>query len=147
MVSDIFRRQLTSNAWASKPVFDPLTMRLLFRLFLCPDHGQYSPQDSAPVFLFFSRQSKNPSYHPAAHSTQQYQFHHARKILLGSSLANSPASVLALSTSVSNFYPPKFLWAPRHPCLTAHSEFLLRNRCVISIANDESSELCTQTCI
>ena len=119
-------------------------MQNFFRLFLCPEWNI----GSAALILFFSRQSRNPrrsiSYHPSAHSAQQYQFHHARKILLSSSLANSPALVLAMSPSVSNFYLPECLREPRHPCLTAHSEFLLRTRYVISVANRTSSELCTQ---
>ena len=80
-----------------------------------------------------------------------YQFHHAREILwhclLESSLAYSPAFVIALRPSVSNFYLPNCtVTAPRHPCLNAHSEFLMRNRCIILTVNKESSERCTQAC-
>ena len=116
---------------------------------------KYSHQDSAVLILFFSRQSSDPgssiSCCPAAHSTQQYQSHHARQILwhclLESSLPYSPVLVLAWSISFSNFYLPKFLCAPKHPCWSAPSEFHMRNRSVITIDNRESSELCTQVCI
>ena len=116
---------------------------------------KYSHQDSAVLILFFSRQSSDPgrsiSCRPAAHSTQQYQSRHTRQILvhclLESSLAYSPVLVLAWSISFSNFYLPKFLCAPKHPCWSAPSEFLMRNRSVITIANRTSSELCTQACI
>ena len=115
------KTQLLTNSWASKPVIDPITMLLLFHpYFKCRTFSDWSSaqngifKDSAAVILFFSRQSRNPgrstSYHLAAHSTQQYQFYHAREILwhclLESSLAYSPALVLALSLSVSNFYLP-----------------------------------------
>ena len=151
-VADNLKTQLLSNSRASKPVIDLAQQCGSFSILILNiglfqivpvSRMEYSPQESAPVIPFFSRQSRKPrrsiSCHPAVHSPQQYQFYHARKILwcclLYSSLAYSPALVLALSPSVSNFYLPKLLCAPKHPCWMAPSEFLMRNRCVITVAN------------
>ena len=127
--------QLSSNSWASKLL---KTMWIHFHPYLkCRTVSDCSSvfQVSAGMILSFSRQGKKLQVHQPSSSSS---FNSGIPV---SSCKENPSRQFSrkqpsfgscLESKCFNDYHPEFLSAPRQPCLIAHSEFLLRTRCVIS---------------